>query len=241
VLAFYLAYRALVRAKVALLRSAQAGAGSGAALAEARGYLRLASRYAQPRQPALIVTHGLSGSGKTTLTAALLERIGAVRVRSDVERKRMHGVAALGRTEASVEGGLYTPAATGSTYDRLRGLARNIVESGRVAVVDAAFLRRSQRESMRTLAAELGIPFVLLSFEAKEATLRRRVAQRHARGTDASDADVAVLEHQIATREPLTADEREYAGIYNAEAPLDQACAPGAWVELTDMLPHWRP
>jgi aminoglycoside phosphotransferase family enzyme len=116
VLPFYLAYRALVRAKVALLRAAQGADGAGAGLDEAHGYLQLASRYAEPEQPALIVTHGLSGSGKTTLTGALLERIGAVRIRSDVERKRMHGLAALERTDASLEGGMYAPAATRLTF-----------------------------------------------------------------------------------------------------------------------------
>lgn len=236
VLPFYLAYRALVRAKVALLRAAQAGSGAAAALAEARGYLRLASRYAERPRPALIVTHGLSGSGKTTLTGALLERIGAVRVRSDVERKRMHGLAALERTDASVDGGLYAPAATASAYDRLRALAREIIEAGRVAIVDAAFLRRSQREPLRTLAAELGVPFAILSFEAKEATLRQRVAGRQARGADASDADVAVLDHQLATREPLGADERANAVVYDAESPLEASRTPGAWAEVIQRL-----
>jgi hypothetical protein len=236
VLPFYLAYRALVRAKVALLRAAQAGGGASAAQTEAHGYLRLASSYARPPRPAIIVTSGHSGSGKTTLSGALLERIGAVRVRSDIERKRIHGVAALERTDAAVDGGLYTAAATDATYDRLRILARDLVEAGRIAIVDAAFPRRSQRESFRTLAAELGVPFVILSFEAKEATLRQRVAQRHARGTDASDADLAVLEHQIATREPLEADERAHAVIYDAEAPLEAARAPSAWTEVSRRL-----
>jgi aminoglycoside phosphotransferase family enzyme/predicted kinase len=239
-LPFYLAYRALVRAKVALLRAAQAGAGTSLALAEARGYLKLASRYAERPQPAVIITHGLSGSGKTTLSQALLEWIGAVRVRSDVERKRLHGVAPLERTGASLEGGLYAQAATDSTYDRLRSVARDIIGAGRMAIVDAAFPRRVQRESFRALAAELGVPFVILAFEAKEATLRQRVAARHARGTDASDADLAVLAHQIATSEPLAADERSCAVSYDAEAPLDTARAPGAWAELTDRLAQCR-
>jgi len=236
VLPFYLAYRALVRAKVALLRSAQAGDGASRALADARGYLRLASRYAEAPRPALIVTTGLSGSGKTTLTEALLERISAVRVRSDVERKRMHGLAPLARVGARVEQGLYSPAATDSAYDRLRAVARDIVGAGRIAIVDAAFPRRSQRESFRALAAELGIPFVILAFEATEPTLRRRVAARHARGSDASDADVAVLEHQIATREALTAPERAHAVIYDAEAPVEAARAPGAWSAVVARL-----
>jgi len=236
VLPFYLAYRALVRAKVALLRAAQAGAGAGTARVEARAYLHLASKYAKPPRPALIVTYGLSGSGKTTLSEALLERIGAVRLRSDVERKRMHGLAPLERAGATIGGGLYSPAATDSTYERLRSLAREIVDAGRTAIVDAAFLRRSQREPFRALAAELGVPFVILVFEASEATLRQRVAVRDARGDDASDADLAVLGHQLAAREPLAAEERACAVVYDAEAPLAAARAPGAWTEISRRL-----
>jgi aminoglycoside phosphotransferase family enzyme/predicted kinase len=233
---FYLAYRALVRAKVALLRGAQASAGANSAFVEARDYLRLASKYAKPASPALIVTTGLSGSGKTTLSGTLLELIGAVRVRSDVERKRMRGLAPLERLGAAIDGGLYSTKATASTYGRLREVARDIVEAGRIAIVDAAFPRRAQRESFRALADELGVPFVILAFEANEATLRRRVAAREARGTDASDADLAVLAHQIATREPLASDERARLVVYDAEAPLEAARDPAAWRNLTRLL-----
>jgi aminoglycoside phosphotransferase family enzyme/predicted kinase len=243
VLPFYLAYRALVRAKVALLRAAQAGGGATDARTEAtdarteaRGYLRLASKYATRPAPALIVTTGLSGSGKTTLSGALLERVGAVRVRSDLERKRMHGLAALDRAGASLDEGLYSPAATDRTYERLRDVARDIIGAGRIAIVDAAFPRRAQRESFRVLADELGVPFVILAFEAREATLRQRIAARHAQASDASDADLAVLAHQIVTREPLGASEQARAVLYDAEAPLEAARTPAAWRDLMSLL-----
>jgi aminoglycoside phosphotransferase family enzyme/predicted kinase len=219
VLSFYLVYRALVRTKVALLRAAQQGDGKSALhegratsmSQEAHGYLALAAKYAQPPHPTLIVTCGLSGSGKTSISQALLERVGAVRVRSDVERKRMRGTAPLARSSAEVGRGLYAPQETDATYCRLRELARSIVETGRTAIVDATFLKRSHRQAFHALADELRVPFQILSLEADEATLRQRIAQRSARGTDASDADLAVLAHQIATREALTPDERRCA------------------------------
>jgi len=238
VLPFYLAYRALVRAKIAHLRAAQLGTGTAAnaALAESRGYLRLARHYAEPRRPALIITCGLSGCGKTALSQALLETIGAVRVRSDVERKRLHGVAATARSEADIAQGLYSPAATEATYDRLRALARDILAAGSIAIVDATFLRQADRESFRMLARDLAVPFVILVFEAKEATLRERITRRRGEGVDASDADLAVLAHQIATREPLTTAERTYAVTYDAEAPLEAARTPTAWASLAARL-----
>ena len=238
VLSFYVTYRALVRAKIARLRATQLGpvAASGTLLAEYRGYMALARSYAQPRRPALIITCGLSGCGKTVVSQALLDTIGAVRLRSDVERKRLHGFAALERSDADIASGLYAPVATEATYDRLRTLARDILGTGRNALVDATFLRRSQREPFRALAAQLGIPFVIVAFEAKEATLRERIAQRRASGGDASDADLAVLARQIAAREPLAADEKAFAIVYDAEAPLEAARTPAAWTELAGRL-----
>jgi len=218
VLSFYLVYRALVRAKVTLLQTAREERSAATSLSrggcattmsqEVSDYLALAAKYARTPRPALIITCGLSGSGKTTVSQALLERIGAVRVRSDVERKRMRGMSPLSRSSGDVDEGLYAPAETRATYERVRELARTIVEAGRTVVVDASFLRRSQRESFRALAAELGVPFGLLALEAPQATLRERICNRRAASSDASDADLAVLAHQIATYEPLTADER---------------------------------
>jgi len=231
VLRFYLVYRALVRAKIAHLRAAQLGPGGStrAVMDEYRGYVALARGYAERPRPALIITHGLSGCGKTALSQALLEAIGAARVRSDVERKRMHGLDALERACAGVGQHLYAADATAATYDRLHALARDIVSAGWSAIVDATFLLRAQRERFRALAGELRVPFIILAFEAGEGTLRERVACRKAAGGDASDADLAVLAHQLATREPLAPREKASAVAYDAEAPLEAARAPGAW------------
>ena len=211
VLPFYLTYRALVRAKVALLRAEQQGKGAGGSREEARGYLALAAKYAERPQPALIITSGLSGSGKTTVSQAVLEGFGAVRVRSDVERKRMRGIAPLARSSGVVADGLYAPRETEATYGRLRELARSIVGAGFTAIVDATFLKRANRDAFRALADELDVPFAILALDASEATLRERIVRRRTQGTDASDADLAVLAWQIATREALTTDERRCA------------------------------
>jgi len=238
VLPFYLVYRALVRAKIARLRAAQIEAGEPkrALLAEYRGYVTLARGYAEPRCPALVITHGLAGCGKTTLSQAMLEALRAVRIRSDVERKRLHGLAALERRSAGVEGGLYTAAASEATYAKLAALAREVLDAGLVAIVDATFLSRGQRDRFRDLARELGVAFAIVDFTAREATLRARIARRTAKGADASDADLAVLEHQLLTQEPLAVDERIFTVPYDAEAPLEAACGPLAWAELRSRL-----
>jgi hypothetical protein len=238
VLRFYLVYRALVRAKVAVLRGTQLapGAARDPLDAEFRGYVALAHAYAQPPRPAFVLAHGPSGCGKTTLTQALLELHGAVRIRTDVERKRLHGVAAAARSGSALDAGLYTPEATERTYRHILALAEAVAAAGRVAIVDATFLRRWQRALFRDRAAALGIPCVLIDFAASDATLRARVVERAVRGADASEADLAVLERQLRTREPLDATERAAALAWDAEAPIERARDPAAWRAVIERL-----
>jgi len=214
VLPFYLVYRAVVRSKTGLIRAAQqATAGQqGPRVRHAwPHYLALAASYTRSRRGAVVITHGLSGSGKTTLTQALLAALGTVRIRSDIERKRLHGLDAAARTESQPGAGIYSPDATARTYGQLAQHARSIAGAGYPVIVDAAFLRRAQRAAFRALAQELGVPFVIASLPAPHDELRARVAARGAQGGDASEADLAVLETQIATHETLTADELSLA------------------------------
>lgn len=165
------------------------------------------------------MTHGVSGCGKTTLTQLLLEAIGAIRIRTDIERKRLHGVPPLGRTGSTLDAGLYTAEATERTYRQALALAEEVSAAGRVAIVDGTFLERRQRDLFRSRAAALGIPFAILSFSASEATLRRRIVERARRAADASEADLAVLDRQLRTREPLGADEAPGTIEIDGEAP----------------------
>jgi hypothetical protein len=211
VLPFYLVYRAMVRAKIACIRAHQPGLdlhGRTRADAQYHAYLRLARALATPRHAAIVLMHGYSGSGKSHAAARLVERAGAVRVRSDVERKRLHGLAWDAASGAALDAGLYGREATLRTYDRLAALAAGIADAGWPAVVDAAFLRRDERDAFARLAAARGIPFVIVSCVADEGTLRARIEARRAAGSDPSEATLAVLERQLATHQPLADDER---------------------------------
>ncbi len=238
VLRFYLVYRAMVRAKVACLRVAQLGATEpdDALLAEFRGYVNLARRYAAQAMGAVVITHGVAGSGKTTLAQALVERLGAIRVRSDVERKRLYGLAASARSGSAVGEGLYGGDATERTYARVADLARCVAEADHVAIADATFIQRAQRDRFRTLAAGMGVPFVILDCTATEAVLRTRVAARAQRGTDVSEADTAVLERQLQTREALAADEWRFAMPYDAGSTAGPVPEAAWWRELAGRL-----
>ena len=204
-LRYYFVYRALVRAKVAGLRAAQQTdeMSMQAAQRERSDCLKLAMRFSEKRPPVLWITHGLSGSGKTTLTQALLEKHGMMRLRSDVERKRAAGL------DASAHGGgkLYTSQVSRSTYEHLAELAEGLLDAGWPVIVDAAFLERKQRDLFRQVAKQHGADFRILDIRVDPDVLRARVLQRQAKGTDASDADIAVLECQLKSAQPLEEDE----------------------------------
>jgi aminoglycoside phosphotransferase family enzyme/predicted kinase len=196
VLRYYAVYRAVVRAKVAALRGENS---------EALGYLALAERLAVPPRLTFTITFGLSGSGKTTATSARLladETACTIRVRSDVERKRLFGLA----PDADSGGAIYAPDANVQTYARMAELARQVLADGWPVIVDAAFLRRAERQAFHAIASADGIPFSIMPCEAPDEELHRRL---QARTGDASEAGVAVLEQQMAWLEPLDEAERE--------------------------------
>jgi hypothetical protein len=201
VLRFYLVYRAMVRAKVALLRGDAAAFDS---------QLALAAALALPGHAALVAMHGFSGSGKSAVSRLLSERIGAIRLRSDVERKRLHGLPATARTASAPGAGLYAAASGERTYERLADFAAATLHAGYPAIVDAAFLRRDQRHRFRTLAERLGAEFLFVSCEAPDAALRARIALRAVQANDASEAEAPVLEHQRASHHPLSSDEAAF-------------------------------
>ncbi len=215
VLRFYLVHRALVRAKVGAIKAAQAGHEK-----RADSYIETAHELCRPPTPLLLITHGLSGSGKTTITDELVGRLSALRVRSDLERKRLHGLAAGARTDSGVGQGLYLAGATRLTYERLAQIADRALRHGFNAIVDATFLRRAERWELRQVAAFNRARFAILDCTAPAEELRRRIAVRDKAGRDASEATLAVLEQQLAGDEPLDRAERRSAIRVDTGRPI---------------------
>jgi aminoglycoside phosphotransferase family enzyme/predicted kinase len=213
----YRVHRALVRARVMLLRAHQPGLPADvreASRAEGRSYLRCARRSTCDVPTAVIAMHGYSGSGKTTVARLLVEGLGAVQLRSDVERKRLQPAAA--------RDALYGAGATCRTYARLCELARTVVAAGWPVVVDAACLRAAERGRLRAVAAGLGVPFLIVDVRAPPERMRARIAARRQAGRDASDADAAVLERQLAGAEPLSRTERARTVVVDTGAGIDR-------------------
>ncbi len=219
-LRFYMTYRAMVRAKVRWLLANQPGLDKATGLQakeQSLTYLRLAEKYAAERRPALVITHGLSGSGKTFFTQPVLEALDAIRVRSDIERKRLFQIEPTTRPGTGVARGIYDKASGDRTYGRLAELAARILQAGWPVIVDATFLGKDRRDRFRTLARENNAPFLILDFEASEAVLRERLRSRSREGKDASDADIRVLEQQMREYRPLAEEEKAFALTIDTE------------------------
>ena len=216
VLRFYLVYRALVRAKVALIKRAQSPSHED----DSPRYVATALDLTAPARPLLAITHGLSGSGKTTVTNELVGLLPAIRARSDLERKRLHGLAASARSGSGLGAGMYTARANRRSYAALAEIADRLLRNGHNALIDAAFLRRSQRLEFLQVASANDARFAILDCQAAPAELRRRILTRARGGSDASEADLAVLDRQLRTAEPLDPAERRHSVVVDTERAI---------------------
>lgn len=224
VLPYYLCYRAMVRAKVSWLRLQQhpGEAGEERRLRqELEEYVEMAERYAFERKPQLIVMHGVSGTGKSYGAQQIVQELGAIRVRSDVERKRM----AAGQAVSD----LYSHEMSERVYGTLHRFGRTGIEAGFPMLLDATYLRQQYRSDALQVAREAGVACHLLNVTASEATLRERIRRRAELANDASDADERILERQLKTAEALTAEEQDFVISVDTERP---ECWSGAVEQL---------
>ncbi len=221
-LPYFELYRALVRAKVAALRGQQARngtAGGTGAVTLAHQYLDWAvSQIGRPRAR-LVVMVGLSGSGKTWLARRIAESGVALIVRSDIERKRLAGLRPLDTSASAPDAGIYSREFNTRTYERLRDCVGNCLRGHESVIVDAANLRRAERELFLAAGREHAAEVVIVHCAAPLEVLRRRVAERADAGTDASEATVALLDRQPSYWEPFSAYEKSHVVAVDTNSP----------------------
>lgn len=221
-LPFFEAYRALVRAKVGVLRAAQEPAEARAPhQLEALRYLHLAVSYGLP--PALILMCGLPASGKSWLGTRAAAALGGAFHRSDVRRKQLAGRALSDRRREGYDQGLYSAEAKQRTYDALLEDARRDLTAGRSCVIDGSFLQRTWRDPFRALAAELGVPFVLLETRVEPEEARRRLEARALDPNEPSEADWNVYQMLAAKVEPASELQPAQHVIVNSGGPPEPA------------------
>ena len=226
-LRYYQVYRALVRAKVACIRMGQPGLAvhdRERIREQYHVYEDLAVSYTLPSRPWLAIMHGLSGSGKSTVAQQVLEKTGAIRIRTDVERKRLFGLAPTARSDSGIDSGLYTQEATRETYRKMAALAALVLEAGFSVIADGAYLKKEERDVLRAVAERAKVPFVILDVQAPEETLVRRIEERQRNEGEVSEANLAVLKFLMAKSEPLDENERSFALEVKTDPdiPIDQ-------------------
>lgn len=211
-LGFYKSYRALVRAKVALFRLQQEGPDSPEAatiLAQYRGYIRLAQSYMKIPNRCLLLMHGYSGTGKTTVSNELVNELGLIRLRSDVERKRFFS--RQDNRSQLPDGNIYSHQASELTFSHIANTALEILNAGYSLVIDATFLQKLYRDIFVALAEQQGVPVQIIHCQLDDALVRERIGQRANAGQDASDADLSIYELQLSEAQPLDTQESRYS------------------------------
>ena len=202
-LPFYAVHRALVRAKVDALSARNIPDRRAEFLERLHVRLRTAQRWIAPPQPSLILMHGVSGSGKSWLSERLIPALPAVRIRSDIERKRLAGIAADEKAADPV----YSSDFTQLTYARLSECAAACLDAGFTTIVDATFLDPAQRAIFQTLARNMSVPLTIVACASERQELERRIIERAKYGDRVSDADLEVLAAQLHNLQPFSANE----------------------------------
>ena len=214
ILRYYVVYRALVRAKIEALgvasRNDQNNCQYGP-FQDAVRYLDLAQFWTANTRSAIIVMHGLSGSGKSTVASQLAEFLGGIQIRSDVERKRLFDLKPNAHSDSPLEQGIYTSDATLQTYAQLADLTDNLVKAGVSVIVDASFLKRCYRNQFKRLARKNKVAYIVLCCDAPISVLRDRINRRRATHKDPSEANIEVLEQQLASQDLLSTQELKNA------------------------------
>jgi aminoglycoside phosphotransferase family enzyme/predicted kinase len=222
------AYRAAVRGKVAALAAADRGIAAAqreAARGSAERHLALArDALAEPGKGALVLVCGTVGVGKSSAAQALADRTAGVVISSDRTRKRLAGIPALEHRADAPDRGLYAPEQVERVYRALRLRAGPVVDSGRVAILDATFARVAERERARHWAAERGVPALLIEVRCDAAVTRERLARRSREGRDPSrERFEEPDEWKASDRYALRTDREDWV---DALAPLAQRLAP---------------
>ena len=221
---YYKVYRAMVRAKVSLLSTAiedRKHLPETPNYQEFQHYLQLATHYTKDHPTFIAIMHGVSGSGKSYQAQKMAEAMGAIRLRSDVERKRLFFLAPEQSSTSLVNKGIYTAAASDKTFNHLATMAKIIVDSGFPCIVDATFLHQSRRNQFLQLAKDSNVNFLIIDCHPPEATILERLSTRQRKGNDASEADEKVMRNQSKHREALTDSEQQYTVTTDTLSPLD--------------------
>jgi uncharacterized protein len=208
---FYIAYRALVRAKVDCVRFAQ---GHRDAASDASRHVDIALEHLQACSIRLAVVGGGPGTGKTTLAHGLADRVGAAVISTDEVRRAMQNSGVITGAAGVLEAGLYSEVNVDTVYAEVLRQARIQLASGRSVILDGTWRDPRRRDQVRQLAIETHSAEIEFMCEASASSAARRIAARPAGSvSDATPAIATALTdasqqwpeaHHVDTSRPLS-------------------------------------
>jgi uncharacterized protein len=207
---FYIAYRAVVRAKVDCVRVAQ---GHNDAIADAQRHMDIALEHLRLGTVRLIVVGGGPGTGKTTLSHALAEKVGAQVLSTDDVRRELQSAGIISGQTGVANSGLYSPENVSAVYDAVLRRARSHLSGGQSVILDGTWRDQHQRERARSLAGETNVPMVELTCFVPIEDASARIRNRTATKSDATPEIAAALSsseevwseaYRIDTGQPLS-------------------------------------
>lgn len=208
----YIAYRALVRAKVASIRHSQ---GEEAAGDQARQLMGMCEAHLKMAQVPLVVIGGLPGTGKSTLARRLAEQRGWTVLRSDEVRKGLFGSSSDG---SGFKEGIYTEEATAKVYEAMISRAGALLEMGEPAILDASFSSTPHRRRAAEVAASRSSPLIQLRCTTSVEEAAKRIQYRLAEGRDASEATP-----EVARAMASAAEEWPEAAEVDTTGPVEES------------------
>jgi uncharacterized protein len=217
---FYVAYRAVVRAKVDCIRVGQHRDG---AAVDARRHLDLALQHLRAGTVRLILVGGGPGTGKTTLARGLSERLGARVISSDDVRREMQAEGRLDGAAGVFGEGLYSPDRVDAVYAVMLDRAADLLAAGRPVILDGTWRDPRHRASAHELARESHCPSVHLACTLPIDEAMARIASRPASASDATPGIAAAMESAAA----MGSDEAAWAEAHpiDTSRPLSHSLA----------------
>ena len=190
---FYIAYRAVVRAKVDCVRLSQ---GKSEAEADAAAHVDIALRHLESGAIRLALIGGNPGTGKSTLAHALAEKVGAQVISTDDVRRELRESGAINGDPGVMGAGLYTPDNVATVYEVTLRRAGAFLGKGHSVILDATWRDLQMRAHAHRLATETHSVLVELMCVATIDTAARRIRTRRPGNSDVTPEIAVALATQ---------------------------------------------
>lgn len=184
---FYIAYRAVIRAKTDCVRLSQ---GRPEAAEDAARHLDIATRHLENGSVRLVLAGGNPGTGKSTLAHALAEQTGAKVISTDDVRQELRESGVITGQPGLVAQGLYSRENVTTVYEVVLRRARSLLSHGQSVILDGTWRDPQLRAQARRVGAETHSATAELACVTNADTAAERISARRS-GTSQVTPEIA--------------------------------------------------